>query len=460
MISGLNLSEYLVVIAMDNWTFKDLKHWDDIICQKAKEFGLDWYPINYEVCDYYEMIGHMSYHGMPSHYNHWSYGKSFEVTHGRYNLGMEGLPYELIINSNPSIAYLMKQNPLYLQILIMAHCVGHSDFFKNNRTFRNTFPDGIVSKMRNAKRRIYEYSDNPNIGSNKVEEFLDSLHTIRFQTERYELKRLSPGEKRKRFIDKINNTKMFRDLSDQKKEKYEELLIKKKLINSDYDLLGFFLDYGVYENWQLDLINIVRDESHYFIPQIKTKILNEGWASFWHYKILNSLELPQEYHIPFMKMHNAVVRPHIGGVNPYHLGFYIFQKIEKEKGLEECFFIREIHDDASALRSYLDKSDIQELNFFEFQTKRDGDTYITEVSDDDAWKEVKKQLIKNTGINGMPLIYVDNVKKENNTLVLKHEYDGRDLDLTYAEEVLKSIKNLWDGDVKLFTVIEDEIWEI
>jgi stage V sporulation protein R len=132
----------------EHWNFSELKEWDELICKKAKEFGLDWHPINYEVCDYFEMIGHMSYHGMPSHYNHWSYGKSFEVTHQQYNMGMQGLPYELIINSDPSIAYLMRENPLYLQILIMAHCIGHSDFFKNNRTFRNTSPENIVSKMK------------------------------------------------------------------------------------------------------------------------------------------------------------------------------------------------------------------------------------------------------------------------------------------------------------------------
>ena len=444
----------------NSWHFGDLKKWDDIICKKANEFGLDWYPINYEVCDYYEMIGHMSYHGMPSHYNHWSYGKSFEVTHSRYNSGMEGLPYELIINSNPSIAYLMRQNPLYLQILIMAHCVGHSDFFKNNRTFRNTFPENIVSKMRNAKRRIYEYSENPNIGYQKVEQFLDALHSIRFQTERNELKRVTQKQKREIFIDKINNSRLFKKINDNKKEKYEDLLLGNKLVSPDYDLLAFLFEYGNYEDWQLDLINIVKEESHYFIPQVKTKILNEGWASFWHYKILNSLDLPQEYHIPFLKMHNAVVRPHIGGVNPYHLGFYIFQKIEKEKGLEECFFIRETHDDVGALRAYLEKEDIHELNFFEYQKQRSGDTFITEVADDLGWKEVKQQLIKTTGASSIPLIYVDSIKKENNTLVLKHEYDGRDLDLSYAEEVVKSIKLIWDGDVKLFTVIEEEIWEI
>jgi stage V sporulation protein R len=162
----------------------------------------------------------------------------------------------------------MRENPLYLQILIMAHCVGHSDFFKNNRTFRNTNPSNIVSKMRNAKRRIFEYSENPMIGQKKVEDFLDSLHAIRFQTERYELPRETPEKKQRDFIDRINNSKLFANANEEKKRKYEDMIKRKGLIGNDYDLLGFFLDYGDFENWQLDLINIVRDESHYFIPQI------------------------------------------------------------------------------------------------------------------------------------------------------------------------------------------------
>ena len=108
---------------MSDWDFDLLERYDDRICQIAEDYGLDWFPINYEVCDYFEMIGHMSYHGLPSHYSHWSYGKSFERTHQMYNMGQEGLPYELIINSNPSIAYLMKQNPAYLQILITCNGV-------------------------------------------------------------------------------------------------------------------------------------------------------------------------------------------------------------------------------------------------------------------------------------------------------------------------------------------------
>ena len=168
LISGRHLKGFLGV-KMSDWTFKDLEVWDEKIISLAKSYNLDWFPINYEVCDYYEMIGHMAYHGMPSHYNHWSYGKSFERTHFMYNQGQSGLPYELIINSNPSIAYLMRENPLYLQILIMAHCVGHSDFIKHNRCFKNTDPEHIVSRMRNAKKRLQGYIEDTNIGQEKVE---------------------------------------------------------------------------------------------------------------------------------------------------------------------------------------------------------------------------------------------------------------------------------------------------
>ena len=167
-----------------DWNFELLEEWDEKISKLAKSHGLDWFPITYEVCDYYSMIGHMSYHGMPTHYGHWSYGKSFERTRQMYNLGMEGLPYELIINSDPSIAYLMRENPAYLQVLIMAHCVGHSDFFKNNRMFKNTRPESIVGRLRSAKKRIQGYVEDPTIGIEEVEKVLDAAHAIQFQNYR------------------------------------------------------------------------------------------------------------------------------------------------------------------------------------------------------------------------------------------------------------------------------------
>jgi stage V sporulation protein R len=441
------------MISNNNYSINDLKVWDEKIINIAKKFGLDWYPINYEICNYYEMIGHMSYHGMPSHYNHWSYGKSFERTHFMYNQGQSGLPYELIINSDPSIAYLMLQNEFFLQVLIMAHCVGHSDFFKNNRCFQQTDAKNMVSKMRNAKKRIQGYMESTLIGQEKVENFLDDLHTIRFQTQRYDIPRKSKKEILDEEIERYNKMKSLGIELDFSK-------LEDTLLRPDHDILSFLLEYKKdWKTWQMDLIEIVRDESWYFMPQIKTKILNEGWASFWHYKILHELNLEEEFHVPFMKMHNAVVRPHIGGVNPYHLGFYIFQKLEREYGLEKCFEVRETHDDVAAIRLFLDEEDFRELNFFSHQKQKNGDVLISEVADHDDWKVVRDDLIKNTGINTIPQIYVDRIEKQG-TLVLKHEHDGRDLEVQYAEKVVEHISNLWSKKVKLYTIIEDEIWEV
>ena len=442
-------------MSLSEYSTKDLSDWDDKICEIARGYGLDWFDINYEICDYYEMIGHMSYHGMPSHYNHWSYGKTFERTHLNYNMGQSGLPYEMIINSNPSIAYLMMQNPLYLQILIMAHCVGHSDFFKNNRCFKDTDSDHIVSRMRNAKKRIQSYIEDPSIGQEKVEAFLDNLHAIKYQTNRYGIPRQTRSEIKDIEIKRYNVYKKKGILLD-----YEGLETR-RLLKPDHDMLSFFTEYypDRFSNWQLDLIEIVKQDSWYFMPQIQTKILNEGWASFWHYKILHDLKLPDSMHLPFLKMHNAVVRPHLGGVNPYHVGFYIFQKMEREHGLERCFEIRDNHDDVAALRMLLDEEDFRELNFFAYENKKDGSAVVTEVTDHDDWKTVRNEMIKNTGINMIPHIYVDRVDSDG-TLVLKHEHDGRDLDLDYADKVMDHVRAMWDKEVKLFTIIEEEVWEI
>jgi len=436
---------------MSNWSIDDLCKWDEKIQDVASNFGLDWFPITYEICDYYEMMGHMSYHGMPSHYRHWSYGKTFERTHQLYNLGLEGLPYELIINSNPSIAYLMRENPAYMQILIMAHCVGHSDFFKNNRNFNRTRPDMAVMKFKSARDRISKYIENPSIGIQNVELFLDAVHAIRFQTERHARRRLSNEEKKNNLIKKINS-------SDYRE--YSHVNIDKIPIEPDDDLLGFLIEQANHlEEWQRDILEIVRNESQYFIPQIKTKTLNEGWASFWHYKILNELSLQTDLHIPFLKSHNQVVRPHIGAVNPYHLGFHIFSKIEKTFGIEECFFTREVHDDESAIRCLIDREDCELLNLFSYSSKRNNTVTIDEVSDEDGWKKIRNDLIMNTGISPIPLIKVVEIG-ENNELILEHDHDGRDLDLEYAEKVVHQIRLLWPGEVKLFTVIEEDIWEI
>jgi len=431
-----------------SWNISDLEMWDEKIKKIALKHGLDWFPIDYEVCDYYEMMGHMSYHGMPTYYGHWSFGKSFERTHQFYNLGMTGLPYELIINSNPSIAYLMRENPLYLQVLIMAHCVGHSDFFKNNVEFKGTHPEDIIFRLNSAKKRIQSYIEDPTIGIDKVEKVIDACHAIQYQIDRNSKKRMTDKEKR----EQLRGTEVTKSgiiLFD----------IEKVPVEPDYDIMGFMIEHGHHlEPWKQDILEIVRDSSYYFMPQIKTKVLNEGWASFWHYKILNELDLPSEMHIPFLKSHNQVVCPISSKVNPYHLGFHIFNKIEKEYGIEECFFVRENMNDVSAIRQFIDREDCEELNLFSYSHKKD-EVSIDEVSDDGGWEKVKQDLIMSTGVNNIPVIYVDELV-DNNILIMRHEHDGRDLELVYADEVKRHIVDIWGGEVKIFTEIENEKWEI
>ena len=442
---------------MSDWNLKDLEEWDEKICKLAESHGLDWFPINYEVCDYYEMIGHMSYHGMPSHYNHWSFGKSFERTHQMYNLGAEGLPYELIINSDPSIAYLMRENALYLQVLIMCHCVGHSDFFKNNRMFSNTRPSSIVSGMRNSKKRIQGYIENPHIGIKKVEKFLDSLHAIQFHVYRTPKEYISDKDKKSKLLENFNSD--FLRGKDPNLDDLEKRL-KRVPLEPEQDIFSFLLEHGTgYEDWEIDLIEIVKREAYYFMPQIQTKIMNEGWASYWHYRLMHELELPQSLHLPFLKSHNQVVQPHIGRINPYNMGFHLFNKIEERHGLEECFIARDSGNDASFIRQYLTQEDCEELNLFAFSSKRDH-YIIDNVSDEDGWRPVKNTLINQVGGNSIPKIYVESID-EGNILVLHHEHDGRDLELDYADRVVDHIGHLWkDGVVKLLTIIEDEPFEI
>lgn len=445
---------FLEALVSSDYTLEELETWDEKICEIAKGYGLDWYEIAYETINYHEMIGAMSYHGMPSHYSHWSYGKSFERTHFMYNTGNEGLPYELIINSNPSIAYLMLENPLYLQILIMAHCVGHSDFFKNNRTFKDTDADTVAMRFRSARNRIQSYIEDPSIGIEAVEKLIDACHTLQYQNDRRGRTRPSEKELRKKYSDLIKN-----DI----KGEWKNFNLEKIPLEPEYDILKFIMENcPKLSNWERDIINIIHEESLYFMPQIRTKVMNEGWASFWHYKILHDLDLPDEYHIPFLKTHNLVLRPWGLKINPYHLGFEIFKRIERDFGLDECFLARETCNDESFIRQYLSEDLARKLNLFTYSKKskgRSGDWTVDEIMDDEeSWTEIRKNLLMQVGGNMIPVIYVEEIK--DNELILRHEHDGRDLELDYADRSVAMVRELWKGPVKLFTIIEEEDFEV
>jgi len=432
---------------MKDWSIAELHRWDEEICKIAKEkYNLDWFPIEYEILNYHEMIGAMAYTGLPTHYRHWSFGKSFERTITRYNLGMEGLPYEMIINSNPSIAYLMLENPMSTHLLTMSHCVGHSDFFKNNRMFKNTDPSNIISRFKAGAKRVQGYIEDPTIGIEKVEAILDACHSIQYQIPR------TPGIKRK------TEERARKELFVKTKGEFH---ITNGLLQNDYNLLGFIRENARnLEDWQQDLIEMVERRAAYFIPQAQTKIMNEGWAVTIHEKIMHDLNLPDKYHLAFLKTHNQVVRPIVGRVNPYHLGYTLFKKIEKDLGFEECLLVRETHDDESFIRKYLDEDLCRDLNLFSYSYNKDRENYsISDISDEEGWKSVRDALISNVGLKAVPVVYVNDYDKKTNTLYIKHEHDGRDLELSYANKVYSHICYLWNDDVDFTTIIEGEPWE-
>ena len=432
-----------------DYKIEDLRLWDDRIIEIAKGYGLDWFPINYEVCDYFSMIGHMSYHGLPTHYDHWSYGKSFERTHQMYNAGVEGLPYELIINSNPSIAYLMRENPLYLQVLIMAHCIGHSDFFKNNRMFLNTRPESVIGRFRAAKKRFQEYATDPYIGQEGVEKVLDACHALQYQI-------LRDGSQRKTHQEMVD---YYKNLSEYDADEQQVIFdLDSPPIEPDPDILGFIAEHGKMPHWKRNVIETVRDEAYYFMPQIQTKIMNEGWASFWHYTICHDLQLPDELHLPFLRTHNAVIRPHVGGLNPYHLGFVIFQDIKERLGIQECFVARETCNDRSFIRQYLTQELCEKLGLFSWSEKKDNFT-VDEISDEDGWKKVRDHMVRHIADAQLPTIEVVSVQNDG-VLVLHHNHDGRDLDITDANRTVEHTALLWGNKAILHTVLEGEAWEI
>jgi stage V sporulation protein R len=406
------------------------------------------------------MIGYETYVGMPSHYPHWSYGKAFERTKTLHKYNLTGLPYEMVINSDPCIAYLMKDNSLLLQILTMAHVYAHNDFFKNNRLFKQaTQAQYAIDMFKNHADRIREYISDPSIGYNKVEKLLNSAHAIKFQTERVLDFRNKKDDSKKDKSAIVESKKDFPYLQRYENNNIEETDSeerKKIPPKMEEDILLFIIEYGRLQKWEQDILAIVREEAQYFIPQIETKIMNEGWASFWHYTLLNKLELPQDLHFEFLKRHNEVIRPLKSSINPYYIGFKIYEDLYKKFGAEKIFEVRQNERDQSFIRRYLTQNLCNEMHLFEYVSA--GTEYmVSEVSDEEGWKQIRDTLANTVGVGSIPIIKVSEWIQKENTLVLHHEYDGRELELNYAYETLKHVVDLWNSKVSLTTVFDGKL---
>lgn len=437
------------------YSINDLKAWNEKIEALAKKLGLDFYPQEYEIIGFNEMISYEAYVGMPSKYPHWSYGKAYEKTKTLYSLNLTGLPYEMVINSDPCLAYLMRENTLLLQILTMAHVYGHNDFFKNNRLFKEgTVAKNALSMFKLDGDRIRNYINTPGIGYEKVERILDAAHAIRYQISRVVGRKEKTDEEIKKSIMTEYERKLENRNDINSNEEIEVPNFDKVPLEPYDDVVEFIIDHGNLKEWEKDILKIVKRETEYFMPQIETKTMNEGWASFWHYTILNELKLPEGLHFEFLKRHNDVVAPILGGLNPYYLGFKIFQDIDKRYGRDKIFEVRALERDASFIRRYLTRELCEELNLFQYG-KRSFDYVIEEVADEVGWEEIRDNLAFTSGIGSIPYIRVVDLNRKDNALTLEHVFDGRELEMVYAKETIKYIQKLWGGKVSLISKTKD-----
>lgn len=457
-----------------HWTVKDLEYWDERIQEKVDAFGLDCFPQEFEVCDHEQMLGYMAYHGLPAHYPHWSYGKAFEKLKTLYDYGISGLPYEMVINSNPALAYLMRENSLCLQVLTIAHVYGHNDFFKNNFSFRDTNPSAAVARSKLRADRVRSYAENPAIGLTAVESLLDAAHALSLNCRRHTaIRKLDRREQQQQAVETAAPPyDPYANI--HKRPEHQEPDLNQLPLDPEEDLLLFIAEHNPYlEDWQRDLLQMVHEEAQYFIPQMETKIINEGWASYWHYTIMNSLELPEDLHLEFLVHHNQVVRPHPGDINPYHIGFSLWQDLRRrydqptnedierygepdKSGLEKLFEIRETDRDASFLRRFLNQGLMHDLDLFEYQ-HRNGRVVVDKVSDQDNWQAVKDTLLANTGMATVPVIRIRDADfHHSRILYLQHEHEGRDLHPEYMEKTLSYLHQLWGRQVLLETHMQGE----
>jgi stage V sporulation protein R len=455
---------------VSDYTLKDLEYWDARIREKVEEFGLDCFPQEFECCDHNQMLGYMAYSGMPSHYPHWSYGKAYEKLKTLYDHGVSGLPYEMVINSNPALAYLMRDNTLCLQILTIAHVYGHNDFFKNNFTFRSTRAEFTLGTFKSHAARVRSYVEDPSIGYEKVEHILDAAHSLSLQCRRnLAVKKLSPQAERDRLSDAATPPRdPFKSI--HRREEEQEVDLKRTPPSPEEDVLLFIRDHNPFlTNWERDLLTIVHEEAQYFIPQIETKIMNEGWASFWHKRILDSLDLPQNLHLEFLVRHNQVVRPIPGGLNPYHLGLRMWNDIERcgndptpeererlppgKTARDLMLETREVDRDVSFIRRWLGEPLMRELDLIRVEPRGD-DLVISDVSDQEGWRTVKELLLKSVGMGSVPVIRIEDADHGGNrTLLLSHAHDGRDLHLENAERTLGFVHRLWGREIVLETLM-------
>ncbi len=457
----------------------------------ARGFGLEFFPIVYEVLDYKTMNEVAAYGGFPTRYPHWRFGMDYEQLAKSYEWGLSKI-YEMVINTNPAYAYLLEGNSTTDQKIVMAHVCAHVDFFKHNYFFSKTnrkMIDGMANHAARVRRHMARW------GQEVVEDFIDtclSLENLIDPMSPYIVRARPPrpendddaepevGKLRaKGYMESFINPPSY--LEAQKKKKEEELKRQKRRFPESpaRDIMQFLIEHAPLEHWQRDVLEIVRDEAYYFAPQAMTKVLNEGWASYWHSRILTEKALTAAEVIDYADANSGVLATSPGRLNPYKLGVELLRNIEDRwnkgqfgKEWDECdsmdlkrnwdrrtglgrkkiFEVRKLYNDITFIDEFFTLEFCVEQKFYQFGfQERTGNWEIMSRE----FKKVKDQLLRMLTNRGQPVIVVEDGNFENRSeLLLRHIHEGTDLDGAQARDTLRNTAKLWTRPVSLLTKVD------
>ncbi len=462
----------------------------------ARDYGLDFYETIFEVIDAEDLNEIAAYGGFPTRYPHWSFGMQYEELKKSYDYGLSKI-YEMVINNDPCYAYLMRSNHTVDQKLVMSHVYGHCDFFKNNAYFAHTSRK-MMDEMANHGARIRSYVEK--YGEDEVEAFLDRCMSIDdlIDIHSVAIKRRAPSSrfdftpereppagdgatrfKSKDYMDEYVNPREVLRAEVEQRKKEQEQLARSFPEQPEKDVLLFLIEHAPLKHWQRDILSIIRDEAYYFMPQGMTKIMNEGWASYWHSTIMTQKALTPSELIDYADHHSGTMAMSRTRLNPYKLGIELFRDIEFRwntgrfgKEWEECddlekkrtwdkqlglgrqkiFEVRRIHNDITFIDTFLTPEFCVEHKFFTYAFQEQAGQYYIESRD---FEKIKQRLLFSLTNFGKPWIYViDGNYRNRGELLLKHQHSGIDLKLDQANDTLANIQFIWGRPVHLSTIVD------
>ena len=471
------------------WTYELIQSYDREIARLAREFKLDTYPNQIEIITSEQMMDAYASVGMPIGYHHWSYGKHFLSVEKGYKRGQMGLAYELVINSNPCIAYLMEENSIAMQALVIAHaCYGHNSFFKNNYLFRMwTSADSIIDYLVFAKKYISDCEEQ--YGIDAVESILDACHALMsYGVDRY--KHPSPLSLHEEKIRQQNRevylqsqiNELWRTIpAGKQKESTSKIRFP---LEPQENILYFIEKHApLLAPWEREIIRIVRKIAQYFYPQRHTKVMNEGWACFWHYTLLNALYDEQlvtdEFMMEILQVHTNVIMqpaynsPNYTGINPYNLGYYMMQDIKRiceqptdedkqwfphlanTPWLESLHYAMRHFKDESFIAQYLSPHLIRELKLFQItDDEKQSELMVDAIHNEQGYQKIRETLSQQYNLGTLePDIQVYSVDIEGSRALTLHYMQHNRIPLGESiHEVLHHLHTLWKFPVILRAV--------